>query len=56
MCNFFTKPIHLGEECPFCGEQRILRPVRINDIVWNICKLCEIDIFFIEEIDNDYRA
>ena len=52
MCNFFNDPVYIGEECPFCGEQRPLKPIRINDVVWDVCKLCEIEMFFSEEDDE----
>ena len=48
-----NEPVHIGEECPFCGEQRPLNPIRINDIVWYVCKLCEIEIFFSEENEDE---
>jgi hypothetical protein len=42
-----------GEECDFCERQGILRPNKINDIVWHICKGCEIEAFFIREVEDE---
>jgi ribosomal protein L37AE/L43A len=50
-------PIHVsGEECPFCEQQRVLKPVRINDIVWHICKECEIEILIVWTFKVDTKA